>query len=154
VSTSNPSNDDNVFVAYFEISGAAIIGEGILLSQEEPQNPVNTNHTVTALVQDDDGNPVVGKTVDFEVISGPNAGKTGQAVTDINGECTFTYLGDGGPGFDQIQACFIDSLQEIQCSNILTKEWFETQVPLSDWALYIAIFLIVAFAVLRVRKMF
>jgi hypothetical protein len=154
VTTNNPSDDDNVFLAYFEISGTAIIGEGILLTQENPVNPVNTNHTVKALVQDDNGAPVVGKTVDFEVISGPNQGETGQAVTDQNGECTFTYFGGGGPGFDQIEACFVDSQQEIQCSNILVKEWIAPQVPLSDWALYIAIFLIVAFAVLRVRKMF
>jgi hypothetical protein len=153
VSTSNPSFDDNVFLAYFEISGAAIIGEGILLTQETDVNPVGTNHTVTAHLQDDAGAPLVGKTVTFTVISGPNQGKTGNAVTDANGHALFTYLGDGGVGFDQIQACFINSLQQEECSNILTKEWIGSEnVPVSNWALFIGIALILGFAVLRFRK--
>src|SRR3990167_500923 len=32
VFTQNPSNDDNIFFAYFHLSGAAIVGEGIVLT--------------------------------------------------------------------------------------------------------------------------
>jgi hypothetical protein len=154
VNTSNPSNDDNVFLAYFEISGAAIIGEGILLTQEEDVNPVGTDHTVTAHVQDDAGGDLVGVMVTFTVISGPNAGETYQEVTDSEGHAYFTYTGDGGPGFDEIEACFINSSQEEECSNILQKEWVGDipPVPLSNWALVIGIMLIIGFAILRFRR--
>lgn len=153
VNTSNPSNDDNVFLAYFEISGSAIIGEGILLTQETDVNPVGTNHTVTAHVQNDLGAPVVGVLVTFTVTSGPNAGETYSEVTDASGHANFTYLGAGGPGIDQIQACFINSFQQEQCSNTLEKTWEQGEnVPLSNWALVIGIMLIIGFAVLRFRK--
>jgi hypothetical protein len=35
--------------------------------------------------------PAVGRTVNFAVTSGPNAGKTGSGVTDNNGQVTFTW---------------------------------------------------------------
>lgn len=154
INTVNPSNDDNIFLSYFEISGAAIIGEGILLSQTENVNPLNTNHTVTALVQDDDGNPVEGTLVEFEVVSGPNAGETYSELTDANGHAFFTYLGDGGEGFDEIEACFTSSTGAYLCSNILVKEWAGegTPVPVSNWALIIGIMMILAFAVIRFKR--
>jgi hypothetical protein len=154
VNTSNPSNDDNVFLAYFEISGAAIIGEGILLTQEEDVNPVGTDHTVTAHVQDNAGGDLAGVMVTFTVTSGPNAGETYSEATNSEGEAFFTYTGDGGPGIDEIEACFINSSQEEQCSNILEKEWVGDipPVPLSNWALVIGIMLIIGFAILRFRR--
>jgi hypothetical protein len=154
VNTLNPSNDDNVFMAYFIISGTAIVDEDILITQTINQRPVNTVHEVVALVQNEDGDPIINTPVDFEVISGPNTGVTFTGNTDGNGNVTFTYTGSGGPGFDQIQACFLTTQAQYKCSNILTIQWFTTTVPLSDWALYIGIFLMVAFAVIRIRKIF
>lgn len=78
-------------------------------------------HTVTAKATSAGGAAVPGATVRFEVISGPNAGKTGQATTDVNGEAAFTYTDDGGPGRDTIQA-FIGTLG----SNVVEALW---QVP-------------------------
>jgi hypothetical protein len=100
VNTVNPSNNDNVFLSYFEISGTAIIGEGIILSQNEDVNVVGKDHTVKALVQNNLGVPVVGTLVNFTVISGPNAGETYSEVTDANGNAFFTYTGTGGVGID------------------------------------------------------
>lgn len=155
VETLNPSNDDNVFLAYFEISGAAILGEGILISQDENTNCINTMHTVVAQVQDDAGAPVVGTMVDFEVISGPNAGAMASVVTNASGNATFNYFGSGGPGFDQIQACFVDSQSNTKCSNVLTKEWIVCEeIPVSNWALYLGILLMITFVVIRFRRMF
>src|SRR5690606_32594117 len=92
VFSQNPSNDDIVHQAVFIIRGAAaIVGEGILLTPTSATNPVNTNHTLTARIQDTLGDPVSGRDVDFEVIAGPNTGLTGSDVTDGNGEATFTY---------------------------------------------------------------
>jgi hypothetical protein len=154
VNTVNPSNDDNIFMAYFEISGAAIIGEGILLTQDEDINMVGTDHTVTALVQDVLGNPVVGTMVDFTVLSGPNAGVTYSELTDASGNAFFTYAGTGGPGTDEIQACFTDSQLVYQCSNILYKTWIiNPDVPVSNWAIILGIMLIFGALALRYRRL-
>ncbi len=123
VFTQNPSNDDNIFFAYFHLSGAAIVGEGIVLSPTSASNPMRTQHTVTAKVSNDNGGPVQGALVTFNVISGPNAGDHGTNTTDTNGEATFTYTGDGGVGTDQIQASFVDSQENTKTSNTVTKEW-------------------------------
>ena len=155
VTTSNPSNDDNVFLAYFEISGAAIIGEGIILSQTLNQETTGSNHNVKALIQDDNGDPVVGENVTFTVLSGPNAGVNGVAATNANGEAFFTYAGTGGVGFDVIQACFTNSLDETECSNTVTVEWINggPSIPVSNWALGLGILLIVAVVAFRFRRM-
>ena len=92
VFTINPSNDDNIyFGALFLGATTAIVGEGILLTPLTATNPVNTPHTVTATVQNEFGDPIIGRNVDFEIINGPNVGLTGSDITDANGEATFTY---------------------------------------------------------------
>ncbi len=123
VFSSNPSNDDIIHLATFLIRGtAAIIGEGILLTPLDATNPVNTDHTVTARVQDDDGDPVSGRDVDFEVLSGPNAGLTGSDATDGAGEATFTFS-SAVAGTDVVVARFTDSQGVVRTSNEATKTW-------------------------------
>ena len=123
VFTQNPSNDDNIFFAYFEISGAAIVGEGIVLAPATATNPAGTTHTVSATVVSAAGGPIPGKTVTFNVLSGPNAGVTGTAVTDASGVARFTYASNGLAGTDRIQASFFNSHEQTQTSNIVTKTW-------------------------------
>lgn len=123
VHSANPSNDDGILFAYFQLSTAAILGEGILLAPTSATNPVGTTHTVTATVADDHGDPVVGRTVTFSVVSGPNAGDGGAVDTDVDGKASFTYTGDGGAGTDVIRASFVDSHMETQVSNDVTKDW-------------------------------
>lgn len=131
VDTRNPSNNDNIFFAAFVINGtAAIVGEGILLTPTAATNPVGTSHTVSALVQDDDGNPVVGRTVDFEVISGPNAGLTGSSVTDGSGNAAFSWSSTTA-GTDVIVARFTNSLDVVVTSNEASKTWEDSTGPLS-----------------------
>lgn len=129
VATLNPSDDDNIFLAYFNISGAAVVGEGIVLGPATATNPVGTSHTVTATVVDVTGAPIVGKTVTFSITSGPNSPNTGTAVTDATGKATFTYTSNGTPGTDQIQASFVNSQQQTVTSNIVTKVWQGTIPP-------------------------
>ncbi|TFH24133.1 MAG: hypothetical protein E4H03_04410 [Myxococcales bacterium] len=89
-------------------------------------NPPNTNHTVTATLLDSDppNNPVSGVTVTFTVISGPNTGDTGTDPTDVNGQATFTYLGDGGIGVDRISATCTDPItSDLVTSNDALKFW-------------------------------
>ena len=86
-------------------------------------NPVNTNHTVTALVQAPNHSPIAGATVGFTIVSGPNAGAAGTClqpgcVSDANGQVAFTYFDANGAGTDTIRAN-IGALQ----SNTVTKNW-------------------------------
>jgi YVTN family beta-propeller protein len=59
---------------------------------------------VTATVTAADATPVPGAQVDFSITAGPNAGKTGAALTDADGKATFSYVGAGGAGTDTIEA--------------------------------------------------
>lgn len=125
IATRNPSSDDNMFFAGFLIRGtAAVIGEGILLTPPDDTNPTNTNHTVTAFVQDANGDPVVGRDVDFEITSGPNAGLMATVATDANGEAAFTWL-SAVAGVDIVEASFVASNQQT-LSTTARKTWVES----------------------------
>lgn len=82
-------------------------------------NPVGTDHTVTAFAQAANDAPVPGVTIDFRVLTGPNAGKTGIGTTGADGKTTFTYHDDGGAGTDTIQAFIGAALS----SNPVIKIW-------------------------------
>lgn len=123
VDTINPSNDDNICFAWlFVKSATAIVGEGILLSPATATNQVGETHTVTATVKNDDGDPIEGRTVEFEVETGPHAGTAGSAVTGVDGTATFSYTGSL-EGTDTIVASMMDSSGLPQTSNSVTKEW-------------------------------
>ncbi len=136
VNTRNPSNDDNIFFAGFVIEGtAAIVGEGIILGPTNATNPVGTDHTVTATVQDDDGNPISGRGIDFEITAGPNSGLTAMATTGADGKASFTWS-SAAPGTDIVVASTVDSQGDPLVSNEAQKTWTseaECDVPtLSD----------------------
>jgi RHS repeat-associated protein len=59
--------------------------------------------------------------VDFSVIVGPNAGASGSATTDGNGQASFTYQSNGMAGTDQIQA----QAAQNSCTPTATKTWQE-----------------------------
>lgn len=121
--TQNPSTDDNIFFAALYLSTVAVVGEGILLAPISATNMVGTQHTVTATVQDDLGNPIVGRDVDFAIVSGPHAVIPAvTAPTDTNGEATFTYTGIS-IGTDIIEASFVNSQGDTVTSNQVSKEW-------------------------------
>ena len=61
------------------------------LTPETATNPVGTEHCVTALVTDQDGNPVVGVRVDF-VVTGANP-TSGSVNTGADGKARFCYTG-------------------------------------------------------------
>jgi hypothetical protein len=119
--TTNPSNDDNIFFAAL-YGAAGVVGEGITLKPLEATNKVGQPHTLTATVQDENGKRIAGKTVTFEVISGPNKGTKGTAVSDVNGEAEFTYT-SSTEGTDHIVARFTNAKAETQTSNEATKTW-------------------------------
>jgi hypothetical protein len=129
VYTLNPSNDDDIFYASFFFKGlAAVVGEGITLAPPSQTHNVNTNATVTAHVQDTNGNPVTNTPVTFTVTSGPNAGKTFTTNTDGSGNASFTYSSTTA-GTDTIQASFVDNQSNTKTSNSVTVTWQSSGPP-------------------------
>jgi hypothetical protein len=120
-----PSNPSNL------PCGITVVG--ITLGPATATNVIGTNHTVTSNLRDLNGNPKTGIAVTFTVLTGPNAGATGVAVTDVNGNASFTYTGTGGVGTDEIQACF-DNQGTTVCSQKVTKTWTPppTKVSIND----------------------
>ncbi|MFN2587486.1 MAG: Ig-like domain-containing protein [Actinomycetota bacterium] len=86
-------------------SGVVNQGGTITLSPSAATNQVNTQHTVTATVRNQFGQPVQGASVDFRITNGPNAGLSSlDVVTDATGNATFTYSSPN-TGTDTIMAC-------------------------------------------------
>lgn len=133
VHTLNPSNDDNIFFAALNLHSAiAVVDQGIVLSPASATNDVGETHTLTGKIQDDKGIPVVGKEVTFEIIAGPNIGKTGSDISDANGEVTFAYVGYA-EGKDTIVARFTDDAGKLITSNEVTKTWKIGPVPTPEF---------------------
>ena len=114
--------------------GLVVISD-ITLTPGSATNPVGTSHTLNAKVITNvpsAGTPVVGTTVTFTVISGPNTGTTGTGVTNASGDATFAYTGAGGAGTDQIKATFVDASSTLRTSNIATKLWIAALTAVPD----------------------
>lgn len=99
-------------------------------------NIVGSTHTVTAAItgpgsgaalsrQSSAAANLSGVTVFFKVVSGPNVGLTGSAVTDINGVARFSYLGSN-LGTDYVQASFVTLSGGISFSNMVQQPWSAT----------------------------
>ena len=94
------------------------------LEPEFDFNLIDTQHTLTATLTEGP-NPVSGSEVTFEVLAGPNAADGGVDTTDVNGEATFAYTGDGGAGVDEIEAWAVDDVGDTVESNVALKFWDE-----------------------------
>ena len=129
VFTQNPSNDDNIFFSYFFLkSSTAMVGEGILLSPASGNASAGSQYTLSSLVQDDNGNPLSGKAINFSVVSGPNAGHSENMTTNAAGRANFTYSGTSA-GTDIIEASFVNNAGETVISNRASIEWIVPHVP-------------------------
>lgn len=91
-------------------------------------NPEGTIHTFTVTVTDD-GSPLSGEFVVYDITAGPNAGTTDFGVTNASGQVTFSYTGIGA-GTDTISVCVEDDETCIaECTA--TKTWTDTVCTLS-----------------------
>jgi hypothetical protein len=88
----------------------------ITLAPASQSAGTGVSQTVTATVLDGSGNPLTGTTVNFSVLTGPNAGQTAGAVTDGAGHAPFTVTSTTA-GTDTIQASFVDSTATTRTSN-------------------------------------
>jgi hypothetical protein len=107
---------------------------------------VGTNQCWQATLLDQFGAPVPGVRVDFTV-TGVNPGSSGFAFTNASGIATFCYTGVN-EGHDAIVA---------SVGSLTAPAGFDwgivPLVPISNWALYLGIFLAITFVVVRYRKM-
>ena len=112
------------------VFGLAVFGE-LLISQrfleldpETDENPVGSDHTVTATLTDGLGSPVPGEPILFSVTGAHMA--SGSDVTDASGEAEFTYPGTN-LGSDTITACHDANGNAVcdagEATDTATKEW-------------------------------
>jgi hypothetical protein len=95
-------------------------------------NPLGTEHTVTALALNSKGEPMANTAVTFNITSGPNAGKTQTVTTGANGQATFTYTGSSG-GTDVIQATYTNDLGQtitLEASKVWSPIVFDSINPI------------------------
>src|SRR6266702_2975047 len=97
----------------------------LILNPAAAINPVETQHCVTATVQDALVLPVPDVSVCFTVTGAVNT--SGSATTDASGQATFCYMGPALPGADAISA-FADtddnSTQDVgEPTGAVTKTW-------------------------------
>jgi len=107
------------------VKGELTVSQRVLtLEPKTDENPVGSQHTVTATLEDGAGNPIAGATILFSV-SGAHT-TAGAAVTDANGQAQFTYAGTN-LGDDTITACYDANNNAICDPNELkataTKTW-------------------------------
>lgn len=116
------------------LGGAAVTLPGsITLDPATDTNPVGAPHTVTATVRNNQGQVLEGVLVNFQVTAGPNTGDTGTDTTDVNGQATFTWTGDGGAGTDTVQASFVDGSGTTR-STTASKVWEGSAPPAEEVA--------------------
>jgi hypothetical protein len=126
--------------------GAVATASTLTISPLTGSSMININHCWQAELLDQFGAPVTGVRVDFN-ITGPNSGSSGFAFTNASGIATFCYTGTA-VGHDVIVAS-VGSL-----NATAQFDWMpETAVPVSNWALYLGIFLAITFVIVRFRKL-
>lgn len=75
----------------WSLIGTRCTGATLALAPATQTDDVYATAQVTATLANSCGDPLQGATVAFTIPSGPNAGQTGSATTDANGNATFSY---------------------------------------------------------------
>lgn len=109
----------------------AVVSEGIVLAPPSSTDRVGQMQTVTATVQDDNGNPVTDRPVTFDILSGPNEDLMETINTDENGKAAFTHTSTE-VGTDTIEACFTSSQSEEVCSTTVDVTWIAASTGLRN----------------------
>lgn len=78
--------------------------------------------TASAVLTDASGAPLPNVTVNFNILSGPNAGQSGQDITDTQGNAHFTYTGTA-QGADILQASVQNASTATLLSNQAVVNW-------------------------------
>ena len=92
--------DSNVFIKAATLS----LPQLTLIPISTSSSDCKLAHSLTSTLVDPTSTTLTGVLVTFIVISGPNAGQSGTAITDLNGVATWAYSGIGTTGTDTIVA--------------------------------------------------
>ena len=109
----------------WSLLGTRCLGATIALAPATQTDAVGTTATVKATVDNTCGDPLQGVVVAFTVQSGPNAGKTGTAMTDANGVATFSYS-SSTTGTDTLISSVTNPAGTFS-SNTVTVNWIQRQ---------------------------
>ena len=94
------------------------------LSPAEASLQIGEEHTVTATLLDDDGEPIEEAEITFTVTDGPHEGTEETVETDGDGEATFAFEGED-VGTDTVVATHTTDEDQELASNEVTVEWAE-----------------------------
>ena len=94
----------------------------ITLAPPTSVQQVGATYTATAQVTDASNQPTPNVVVDFIVLSGPNAGKTGKGTTDSQGNATFSYSSVLA-GTDILRASVTNAAGGVIQSEQVTTTW-------------------------------
>lgn len=124
---------DNLVVGYTPdpsvdcAPGASVVTHDLDLEPNTGTAPVGTDHTVTATLTTDEGDPVPATPIEFSV-SGTHS-VTGAATTDASGVATFTYTGTSA-GNDTISGCARPETGEpCSATDSVTFTWTSDEGP-------------------------
>ena len=121
--TTHGIGSSDVFVS--KISTITGVPATLTLNPPTATNTVDSQHCVTATVQDASGSAVVGVVVRFQVMGSINT--SGSATTDSSGAATFCYVGPPLPGADTITAFADANNNNVQDagepSSVAEKTW-------------------------------
>ena len=105
----------------WSLLGTRCSGATLSLAPATQTEPVGSEADLNATLLNGCGDPLQDASVDFTIPSGPNAGKTGSAVTNASGVAPFSYTGSA-TGTDTVQASTTNPAGTIT-SNNATVVW-------------------------------
>lgn len=112
------------FIWSGQAPGALAAGSStIILSVSQTTQSLGVPVALAATVLDGDAQPISGVAVTFVLVSGPDAGESGGATTDGNGQAISSFPASHGPGIDTIGAQFTDSGGSLIQSNTVQVLW-------------------------------
>ena len=105
-----------------DVSSTWVSTVRLTLTPDTATSTVGTPYNATVLVTDGGNAPLANVFVTFRITAGPNAGKTGQGITDSTGHAVFTYFSTV-QGTDTIVASVVGSGGNSILSNNVTSIW-------------------------------
>jgi hypothetical protein len=121
--SSYTATDGTIGSPYILSRGATVISN-IVLTPATSTDVKGGSQLLTAKVTTSSSAPVIGTTVTFTVISGPDTGKTGTGVTNGSGVTTFNLTNSpAATGTDYINASFINASSLKETSGNVSVTW-------------------------------
>jgi hypothetical protein len=114
-------SETNESTQWSKVGGPICPSSALTLAPPTQTHIVGETAQVTATFTNSCEEPLQGASVEFEVVSGPNAGKTGTGTTNSKGEATFSYSSLTS-GTDTLQASVSNPAGKIE-SNTVQANW-------------------------------